>query len=92
MELNIMNNIDDEWDNFIANKYENEATDDENNMLHDEFNLNSNELNSDMETFKNCTVPSTETFNFVAASIWMVLLITYLFVISLPRARTNWSW
>ena len=24
MELNATNNIDDEWNNFIANKYENE--------------------------------------------------------------------
>ena len=52
MELNIHNNIDDEWDNFIANKYENEATDDENNISPD-FNETSNELNS----FKNCDVP-----------------------------------
>ena len=57
MELNINNNnnnnnIDDEWNNFIANKYENEATDDENNISPD-FNETSNELNS----FKNCDVP-----------------------------------
>ena len=59
MELNINNNnIDDEWDNFIANKYENDTTtDDENNTVHDDFNTNSNELNSNMETFKNCSVP-----------------------------------
>ena len=57
MELNINNNnnIDDEWNNFIANKYENETTDDENNTEHD--NLNTNELNSNLETFKNCNVP-----------------------------------
>ena len=57
MELNINNNnIDDEWDNFIANKYENDTTtDDENNSAHDK--LNTNELNSNLETFKNCNVP-----------------------------------
>ena len=57
MELNIINNIDDEWNNFIANKYDNDTTDDENNTVHDDFNTNSNELNSNMETFKNCNVP-----------------------------------
>jgi hypothetical protein len=57
MELNIINNIDDEWNNFISNKYENDASDDENTILHDEFNSNTNELNSNMETFKNCDVP-----------------------------------
>ena len=56
MELNINNNnIDDEWDNFIANKYDNDTTDDENNSVHDK--LNTNELNSNLETFKNCNVP-----------------------------------
>ena len=57
MELNINNNnIDDEWDNFIANKYENDTTtDDENNSAHDK--LNTNELNSNLETFKNFNVP-----------------------------------
>ena len=57
MELNINNNnnIDDEWNNFIANKYENETTDDENNTEHD--NLDTNELNSNLKTFKNCNVP-----------------------------------
>ena len=49
MELNIINNIDDEWNNFISNKYENDASDDENTILHDEFNSNTNELNSNME-------------------------------------------
>jgi len=59
MELNATNNIDDEWNNFIANKYENEndETDDENNMLPDTFNVTSNESNLNMETFKNCDVP-----------------------------------
>ena len=57
MELNIDNNIDDEWNNFIANKYENDASDDENNIIHENFNPNSNDLNTNMETFKNCTVP-----------------------------------
>jgi hypothetical protein len=57
MELNIINNIDDEWNNFIANKYDNETTDDENSILQDDFNTNSNELKSNMETFKNCDVP-----------------------------------
>ena len=60
MELNINNNnnnnnIDDEWNNFIANKYDNDTTDDENNNVHDK--LNTNELNSNLETFKNCNVP-----------------------------------
>jgi hypothetical protein len=59
MELNATNNIDDEWNNFIANKYENEndETDDEHNMLPDTFNVTSNESNLNMETFKNCDVP-----------------------------------
>ena len=57
MELNIDNNIDDEWNNFIANKYENDASDDENNIIHENFNPNSNDLNTNMETFKNCPVP-----------------------------------
>ena len=57
MELNIDNNIDDEWNNFIANKYENDASDDENNIIHENFNPNSNDLTSNMENFKNCEVP-----------------------------------
>ena len=58
MELNRINDIDDEWDNFIANKYTNDDdNDDENNILQNEFNATSTELTSDMETFKNCDVP-----------------------------------
>ena len=39
------NNIDDEWSNFITNKYDDGSSDDENNVL-DEFNDNDIGLNS----------------------------------------------
>ena len=45
MEL-IQNNIDDEWSNFIAHKYDEEEISDQNNNSHDEFNENNKELNS----------------------------------------------
>lgn len=46
MEMNLTNNIDDEWTNFLTNKYGEESSDTENNNLHDEFNEYSEELNS----------------------------------------------
>lgn len=46
MDLNITNNIDDEWNSFITHKYDEETSDDENNNLHGEFNKDSEELNS----------------------------------------------
>ncbi len=44
--MNITTNIDDEWSNFLTNKYEEETSDTENNILHDEFNEDFAELNS----------------------------------------------
>ncbi len=35
MAMNLTNNIDDEWSNFLTNKYEEESSDTENNNLHD---------------------------------------------------------
>lgn len=46
MEMNLKNNIDDEWSEFINKKYDEESSDTENNNLQDEFNQNSKELNS----------------------------------------------
>lgn len=37
MAMNITTNIDDEWNNFITNKYDDESSDDENNNSHDEI-------------------------------------------------------
>ena len=45
MAMNITN-IDDEWSNFLTNKNDEESSDDENNNLHDEFNEDTEELNS----------------------------------------------
>jgi len=53
MAMNITN-IDDEWNNFITQKYDESSSDDENNNLHDEFNEESEELNS---TFTDDNVP-----------------------------------
>lgn len=39
-------NIDDEWSSFLTNKYDEETSDDEKNNLHDEFNEDTEELNS----------------------------------------------
>jgi hypothetical protein len=47
--MNITTNIDDEWSNFLTNKYEEESSEDENNNLHDEFNEDDEELNSTTE-------------------------------------------
>jgi len=55
MALNITNNIDDEWSNFLTNKYEEESSDTENNNLQDEFNEDSEELNSTNIT--ECQIP-----------------------------------
>lgn len=46
MEIS-QNNIDDEWSNFIAHKYDDEETVDQNNNPHDTFNENISELTSD---------------------------------------------
>lgn len=54
MAMNITN-IDDEWSNFLTNKYQDESSDDENNNLHDEFNEDTEELNS--TTINNFNVP-----------------------------------
>ena len=48
-------NIDDEWNNFITNKYTDDSSDDEYNNLHDEFNEYSEVLNS--TTVNNSTAP-----------------------------------
>lgn len=55
MAMNLTTNIDDEWSNFLTNKYEEESSDNENNNLHDEFNDDSEELNSTHIT--ECQVP-----------------------------------
>lgn len=55
MAMNIINNIDDEWSNFLTNKYEEETSDTENNNLHDEFNEDTEELNS--TNISECDVP-----------------------------------
>jgi TATA-box binding protein (TBP) (component of TFIID and TFIIIB) len=41
-----INNIDDEWSNFITNNYDDNSSTDEENNLHDEFNEKNIELNS----------------------------------------------
>ena len=45
------NNIDDEWSNFLTNKYDDNSSDDENNNVLGEFNNENEELNS-AEEFK----------------------------------------
>ena len=54
MALNLTNNninMDDEWSNFLTNKYDDTSSDDEKNNLLDEFNDKNEELNSP-ETFE----------------------------------------
>jgi len=55
MVNNLATNIDDEWSNFLTNKYEEESSDDENNNLHNEFNDEHLELNSIY--VKDCDIP-----------------------------------
>lgn len=56
MAMNMTTNIDDEWSNFISNKYNDDSSDDENSDLHDEFNeTESEELNSN--EFTSCNIP-----------------------------------
>jgi len=43
---NTNTNIDDEWSSFLINKQDDDQSDDENNILHDEFNEYSEGLNS----------------------------------------------
>jgi len=47
--------IDDEWSNFLTNKYDEDMSDYENNNLHDEFNEEPEELNS--TSLYDCAVP-----------------------------------
>jgi len=54
-------NIDDEWSNFITNKYNEDTSDDENNNLHDEFNEDDEELNSS-DSFKGFTPEPTDIY------------------------------
>ena len=49
-------NVDDEWNSFISNKYNDNSSEDENNNLHNEFNVSSQELNS-CNQFENVPVP-----------------------------------
>lgn len=51
MAVNIVSvNIDDEWNNFISNKYDNDTSDDENNNLHDEYTITTLESNISVPT------------------------------------------
>jgi hypothetical protein len=51
MALKMTNlNIDDEWSNFLTNKYEEESSDDENNNLHDE-KLHNDEVDEEVWHF-----------------------------------------
>ena len=45
MALNIITNIDDEWNNFITNKYDDETSDNENNNSHDKMIETNNQSN-----------------------------------------------
>ena len=45
MALNITTNIDDEWNNFITNKYDDETSDNENNNSHNEIIETNNQSN-----------------------------------------------
>jgi hypothetical protein len=53
--MNLTNNIDDEWNSFLTHKYDDDTSDDENNNLHDEFNEDSEELNS--TSIENILIP-----------------------------------
>ena len=55
MAMNITNNIDDEWNNFITNKYDEDTTDDENNNLHDKHIEKEDDLNSNI--LDDCDIP-----------------------------------
>jgi TATA-box binding protein (TBP) (component of TFIID and TFIIIB) len=46
LSTSTINNIDDEWSNFITNNYDDNSSVDEDNNLHDEFNEQNIELNS----------------------------------------------
>jgi hypothetical protein len=48
-------NVDDEWNSFISNKYTDNSSEDE-NILHNEFNATSQELNS-YNLFENVSAP-----------------------------------
>ena len=56
MALNITTNIDDEWNNFIANKYDDDTSDTENNNSHDEIIENKHQLNT-IPTLTDADIP-----------------------------------
>ena len=56
MALNIAINIDDEWNNFITNKYDDDTSDNENNNSHDEIIENKHQLNT-IPTLTDADVP-----------------------------------
>jgi hypothetical protein len=65
MALNLTTNIDDEWNNFIANNDNNDNDDnddDENNTLHDDFNTNSIKCNLNVETFGDIPPEPTDIY------------------------------
>lgn len=51
-------NVDDEWNSFITHKYVDNSSEDENNYSHNEFNANSQELNS-YNPFENISPPES---------------------------------
>lgn len=59
--MNLTTNIDDEWNSFLTHKYDDDTSEDENNNLHDEFNEDTEELNSTQ--FETTVIPeSTEIY------------------------------